>query len=571
MKTKNAEGRRFLSSAVAITVVVAIFTFLSLLPNAFAANPVIFHGNVISGSQYNTTIGEVFTVSYVSSEQKLIIDFPGESFVIESNTCTTGKIVQGCFDGAVFKGYNRSLPDPEVYEAKLTLSMVVPEIKIVKLLGKEEVEVGEETTASVNVTNTGAAMAIVYFTEKIPAELKLAELPGQRCQLSSGNTLVLTGDLTVGEMWRCDYKVTALSPGTHVIKSSAAFDVIKRETVEASASLKVKDLPFSVTATYPSALLLGEKFNITLVLKSDKKLDSLKFSAFTPAQMKVLSVKSGDVIEGPKHTTEKQAGGLKILNSDRLTNLNGSVEIIISSEAVAVGEFLISTNSSWSFDSLKQGTAKDFQVNATFAKPYFRLSKYDNKTGQASIDVVNPAHLPIFNISLSFGSFTGLNNQPLVAGEISSLSHAGFDIALKTQTPEVAGGGSSSNYSGEIRYYTLYGQELTETAALPINASQLQKTVMPAEETSKKASEAEQPAAEENKTGEAGEGIIREPVNPKRKSGFAGFRVAAAMVGIIIILIVIFLMLRAKKEEKEEETELVKAEEEEEKPDFEKY
>ncbi|MBI2141537.1 hypothetical protein HYU16_03880 [Candidatus Woesearchaeota archaeon] len=564
MKTKNAEGRRFLSSAVAITVVVAIFAFLSLLPNAFAANPLIFDGVVISGYQYTATTGDVFTTTYVPSEQKIIVDFPGDSLIIENQTCNNGKIVQGCFDGAVFKGYNRSLPTPEIYEAKLKLSVVAPDIKIAKLLGKEEVEVGEETTVYVNVTNAGAATGSVYFTEKIPAELKLAELPGQRCQLSSSNTLVLTGDLAVGEVWRCDYKVTALSPGTHVIKSSAAFDVIKRETVEASASLKVKELPFSVAAAYPSALLLGEKFNITLVLKSDKKLDSFKFSAFMPAQIKVLSVKSGDVIEGSKHTTEKQGNGLKILNSERLESLNGSVEIIISSEAVAVGKFLISTNSSWSFDSLKQGTAKDFPVNATLAKPYFRVSKYDNKTGQASIDVVNPAHLPIFNVSLSFSGFTGLGNQLLAADEISSLSHASFDIARKTQTSEVAGGGSSGNFTAVIRYYTTYGQKLTETAALPINVSQLPKSTVQLNETPAKAS------AEENKTGEAGEGILREPVKPKRKISLRDIKAAAVIVGIIIAVIITFLMLRAKKEEKEEETELEEAEEEE-KPDFEKY
>ncbi len=566
MKTKNAPSRRFLSSAAVITVVVAIFTFLSLFPSAFAANPVIFDGGVISGHEYTTTTGDVFTATYVPSEQKIIVDFPGDSLIIENKTCNTGKKLQGCFDGAIFKGYNRSLPIPEVYEAKLKLSMVVPEIKIVKFLGKEEVEVGEETTASVNVTNTGAATAAVYFTEKIPAELKLAELPGERCQLSSGNTLVLAGDLTVGEVWRCDYKVTALSPGTHVIKSSAAFDVIKRETVEASASLKVKDLPFLVTATYPSALLLGEKFNMTLVLKSNDKIGSFVFNALIPAQFSSTLLTNPFLPKAETATAEKRNEGLVVHYGDKTASLNGSAEINVISEAAAVGEFAVTSNASWLLGSIKQQTAKGFQINVTFAKPYFRLGSYDNKTGQASIDVVNPAHLPIFNISLSFGSFTGLNNKQLIVEEISSLSYASVDIVQKTQDGTEVG--SSGNYSGEIRYYTLYGQKLIETAVLPINASQLPKAAMPVSETPQKASEAEQPAAEENKTEEA---VVQEQAKPERKSGFAGFRVAAAMVGTIIILMVVFLMLKAKKEEKVEETELENAGKEEERPDFEKY
>ncbi len=559
-----------------------ILAFAAHLQTGTAATEAIFDGTALIGSEYNTSIGKGFTIDYFASEDKVTIEFPEETLIVKNKTCERGRILEGCVDEITFKGYNYTPTRREVYEFKIRISqiLVLPDIKIGKSIEREELEVGEETTIFVNVTNLGPATTTAFFSEKIPPELAVRELPDQHCELSTNNTLSGKAELKEGQRLQCNYKVTALASGTYSLQSSATYEAVKTEKVEASVQLKVKSLPLSVDAKYNQKLILGDEFSITLLLGSDIKIDSLKFNAFIPNQIRVVSTKSGDVIEGPKHTSEKQKTGLNILNGDKLTSLNGSAEIIINSEAVAVGEFLISTRSSWSFDGLEQEMAKDFPVNVTFAKPYFRLNKYDNKTGQASIDVVNPAHLPIFNVSLAFNSFAGLNNQPLTAEEISSLSHASFDIVQKTPESRPESSSVGTGYNSSIRYHTKYGQELITAAALPINASQLPKpkAVRAVNETPPKASEGEQreqPTGEEDKTEKTGGNAIQEPVKPKRTTGLMNVKTGMIMAGVIItvmiILTIIFLMIRAKKGKKEEETELKAAEETEEKSDLGNY
>lgn len=532
MQNKNVLAKGFFFAFA------AILAFAAYLQIVAAANPVIFDGSVVPGYKYKASTGDEFTVSFIAAEHKIVIDFPGESLVVKNQTCNRGTKLEGCFDGAKFKGYNYSLPNREVYELKVKLSqvLVLPDIKIGKNIEREELEVGEETTVFVNVTNIGPATATVYFGEKIPPQLSVKELPDQHCQLSTTNTLSGKAELKEGQQLQCNYKVTALAPGTYLLQSSATYDAIKTEKIEVSVQLKVKSLPLSVDATYNQTLILGDRLNITLMLKSDKKIDSLKFNAFIPNQLKVISTESGDVTEGPKHTTEKQKTGLKILNSDKLTSLNGSAEIIIISEAVAVGEFPISTTSSWSFDSLKQEMAKDFPVNVTFAKPYFRLDKYDNKTGKASVDLVNPAHLPIYNVSITSDSFGGANNQALSADMINSLSYASFDVVL-TKAEE--------NYTGTIQYYTRYGQKFATQAQFQINASiLLKKAETPANETpAATPSVLDQPAPEP---------AAQQPQQPqqaqeqKKATNLTQIKVAAGVVAVVVVLIIAFLIVRSR-------------------------
>ncbi|MBI2143649.1 hypothetical protein HYU17_00665 [Candidatus Woesearchaeota archaeon] len=491
---------------------------------------------MVSGRQYNTSTGQAFTATYVQSEAKLLVEFPSEALVIKNQSCTMGKSLKGCLSEIKFKGYNYSLPDKEVYDVRLTLSLFVPEIEIAKYVEKPTIDVGEETTVYVNITNTGSAAATVHFTENVSSGLKAIEMPGQRCQLSAGNTLVLTTDLTVKEQRQCNYLVSALEPGTYSLKSTAAFAAVTPRETAASAAISVNALPMLMNATYLQNIPLGEKVNLTFTLKSGEKIDALSFAAFIPNPLKITSF--GGIAE-----QEKQPGGSKLKYGNRFTSLNGSIDLPFTSEAVSVGEFYINADASWLLGELKQKASLAFPVNITLTKPYLRAGRYDNQTGLLDVDIVNPSHLPLYNVSVALNSFGNATGKPINVEVISSLSHASFEAALATA--------GNTSYNGSIRYYTPYRQELTATATLPINASQAirkeEEPAKPAQPTAEAPHINTQPLPTSSESEPAASEQQNIYEQPQRKSTASSqIKLAAVIAGAIVLLIMAFALIKSR-------------------------
>ena len=138
-----------------ILAVAAIMAFSIFAGGILAADTTIFEGQVLTGSKYTTSTGEIFTIASVPPLDKIVIDLPGESFIVENNSCSNGKKFRGCYNGAKFKGYNYTLPDRIVYEFSVKLTLFAPDMKIAKLIEKPSVDVEEGTAVYVNISNAG--------------------------------------------------------------------------------------------------------------------------------------------------------------------------------------------------------------------------------------------------------------------------------------------------------------------------------------------------------------------------------------------------------------------------------
>ena len=520
----------------------ALLAIVAVLPGAYAANPIIYDGAVLAGYKYTTSIGEEFKLTYFESglQQKVVVDFPGETLVIENNSCETGKRLQGCFNGAFFKGYNYSLPDRVVYEYKIKLSLQAPDIQVTNYIERDEVEVGEETTVHVNITNAGTAPGTVYFDIKVPTEANIIEIPDQSCQLSKNNTLLLIADFKEGEIKHCDYKVVPLSPGTYSLTSNAEFDVLTRQKAAALSTLKVKALPVSINANLTKQVLLGDPLNITFNITASQQVASFIFNAFLPSGITIISMSKAA-------NREQQDDLVKVSYGEAGTALaeNTTVIINVNTQTTSVGELAVRANASWRLGTFRQRIELEYPISVTFASPYFRLNSFDPQTGKASIDVVNPAHLPIYNVIANFNSFADAGGRILAAESINSLSHASFNLIQTLR---------DGNFNGTIRYSTQYGQELVAETKLPVSPAQI--IIQPPAKNLSNASAAAKPAAatppiQEDTTKAQAKTQAKSPsASNKGLTRPAPLTTALIIVAVIIILLIFTLIMIVKKQQR---------------------
>ena len=436
---------------------ISLIALIAVLPAAHADTE-IFDGTVLAGYVYNTSIGQAFKLAYFETPtaQEVAIDFPTETLIIENNTCSTGKRLKGCFTGSTFHGYNYSLPNRLVYDYKIKITLLAPDIEIISLVDNDTVEVGEKTTVHVNVTNAGKASGEIYLTSKAPGDIELIELPDQQCQLSVNNTLVLRVDLRAGQISHCDYKVSPNSPGTYILTSSAEFDVVNRIRKQASSTITAKALPILINSSFNNQILLGDKLNIAFSVNASQQVQSFSFNAVIPGQFSIISV--------DKPAKKEQDGNTARISYFSGPGLTENITMNVSAYANSVGIFPMLVNLSWRLRDFKQKMQFEFPINVSMASPYFRLNSFDPSTRKASIDVVNLAHLPIHNVVVNFASFASEDGSPLSAESIGSFGSASFNII------QTSGDG---NFNGTIRYSTPMDQELTAEARLPVTPEQI--------------------------------------------------------------------------------------------------
>ncbi|HLD96815.1 MAG TPA: hypothetical protein VI934_00565 [Candidatus Nanoarchaeia archaeon] len=528
---------------VASFFLAAFFAFAAFLHSSYAAAPVIFDGSVLSGYEYKTTLGEPFKLTYVGSQQKVIIDLPFESIIIENKTCETGKKIHGCFDGSTFVGYNYSLPDRLVYQYKIKLSLLAPDIQVNSYLDKSEVEVGEEAIVYVNITNIGTASGTVYFSAKAPDGLKVVELPYQLCQLSINNTLKLIKELIVGEVRHCDYKVVPSSPGSYTLTSSAEFDVINREKKSATSTLKVKNLPLLLNTTLNTQVPLGGQLNLVFRLNTTQQLDFFEFGAFVPGQLSLVS-------SSKTAKTNKLGNLTKISYGDGVGSFKDNVTLSANFTAKAVGEHIVQLTASWRFNGTRQKIEASYPVNVTFTNPYFRVISHDKQAGSAVVDIVNIAHLPIYDVTASFNGFSEASGKTLSAASIGSQGHARFNLLQKS---------ADADTTGTIRYSTEYGQEIVSTAQLPITLPESVQQAPAGNTSAKNETESAEPAAPAAQEAQPAESPPAPETAPQpgseSNSEFgkspAGNRILITgliMAGVIVAIIIVVIFAIRKKQ-----------------------
>ncbi len=507
-------------------LLLVVIIFLLAVLDALAAPISIFDDAVVAGSTYNTSVGAIFSIAAVPPYDRIAVELPGEAFVVENNSCSKGRKFRGCYSGAAFKEYNYSLPDRLVYEFSMVLELIAPDIVISKAVDKPTLEVGEETSVRVNITNVGMGSGSVYYHVSVPLELKIVEVPDQLCELSYNNTLRMVVDIGDGEFKACHFKLRAMAPGTYPIESSAEFDAVERERVTASSSVEVKELPLFVNVTMPAKALLGDMLNLSILLSSNDAIERFFFMAFIPAGIKPRSVDSKASAKGGPDGLNASFGG----SSEKL---NGSVELMVGAQALRVGNFSIGTDASWRYGSISQALSRAFPLIVEMEAPYLRLAGYDSKTGIAEVDIVNPSHVAISNISVSSKDFSGA--QPIE--QIASLSHAAMKISL--------GASQDGNYTGRISYQTPYVQKLEVTSVFSANFTPVKvQEISDANITSAVETVQDEPVSTASQ--------VEDPVR-KTGSKLKAAAVAAAAVCLALIVFAYFVKSRKEKLSKEGE------------------
>lgn len=501
---------------------IALFIAAIEIVAATTTSTSIFSGYVIENSKYTASNGDEFVLSYIASEDKVVVDIGGKAIIVENNSCSTNSYMEACFNGGRFKGYNYSLPNRVVYEYSITLGILVPKVSISKSIDKAFLEVGQEAEVHVNITNSGSTPALVRFSESIPSGIKLVEIPGQPCQLSGTSSLVMTESMKPGDVKRCKYKARALMPGTFAMESKAEFESTKAEAVKSSASLTVLQPVVSIYAGIPGGIPLGERLNVTVKASSKDAVDFFVFSAFIPSRLKPSLVSKS-------LNAEKNKEGLAITYGDAFTSLNGTVGLVVALEAASVGTSIIAANATWVHNGTPQSVLVDFPVNVTLAKPYLRLAKYDSATKVAYADVVNPSHIDIFNVTSAFGS-----GQTKTTGTLGSLSH--FSFQLQDEQP--------GNITASITYYTGYGQKLSSESTIELGNGSMVDNAEPNEPA---------PVPEAASQSASAETLEEVPKKSERQRSAmeAGMKRAFIVAGIIISAIIIFFSIKTKKASEE--------------------
>jgi hypothetical protein len=529
-------------------VFLVVFSVVMLLLLAFAvsaANPTIFSGNVRDRGEYGASNGENFSVTYFKSENKIVLSFPNEALSIEEGDCSIGNALEGCFTGSSFVGYNYSLTDVEVYDYSITVKLLTADIRISKVIEKNPIEIGEETTVFVNITNSGVMSSEVFFTEIIPSELKVIELPNQDCELTKINTLTTSNEMVPNEKWNCNYKVKSSTPGTYSLNSKASFDIIERTTTNSFAQLVVDDLAFDANISYEKPLL-GREFSIILTLSSTKDLESLTTVTFISDSIaKVGKVKSvNELYEDDPAKKYKHNDGTDVLYGDKLPSFakDSPIEINISSEAVGAGQFFIAVTANWTLNESKQSKIISFPIEIELAKPTFRINGYDTVTGEATIDVVNPSHVKFSDVSVT--SFNFRDGGTKSVGDINVIGHKTFNAVL---------GGITNTSFATVSYTTPFGQKIDSTVLFGINISKYAAEPFTVDDIQEQAENFEpEPEGSVELPVEAEPKQLEVVKEPKENSGFGDLKIPFIMVGIIIGIIVVFLFFKGRDNDNEE-------------------
>jgi len=273
-------------------IILTALGLILLVYTASAESKELLYGDaIISGGQVsidNTT----FTV-YVVNEDKAVISINDSGIVLVKGNCEKRGLFEVCFNGANVSYQNANKKD--VYSAKVQIYGFLANIEINRTVTETSIHVGEESSISTIIKNTGEVEATgILYTEEIPEGLKLVTLSG--CDNLLDNLLIINTELESGESKTCNYTVTTLANRSYTPKANISYFNGKEIKVLNAPEIKIVvlgpylGLDINISKEVPQ---LNEEFDFRITLTNtdiNYSINVVSFEIEIPNGIKVTNL-----------------------------------------------------------------------------------------------------------------------------------------------------------------------------------------------------------------------------------------------------------------------------------------
>ncbi|MBI2581349.1 hypothetical protein HYV85_06140 [Candidatus Woesearchaeota archaeon] len=249
----------FLAAVVAASFLVFLVAALTASEDALALTTAVDTW-VISGQTINVE-GQSFAIYLSSRANEIAADYGKGSLFVKNNSCDAAGIARICLDNVQYDITDR------VYKIKIRGISLAPVISIARETSKSEFLVGDTTTFTVTLKNTGGFARNVTFEERIPKEFEMTEAYGIPL---NQDTAVWNGNLDESGTVSFSYTVKAKEAfDGSLIPSMTYFDGLKLKTVYSTKlALKTSSPLTLATIVGKSEVFIGQGNNITINLSS---------------------------------------------------------------------------------------------------------------------------------------------------------------------------------------------------------------------------------------------------------------------------------------------------------------
>ncbi len=180
---------------------------------------------------------------------------------MKNNSCEAAGIARICLDNIQYDITAR------VYKIKIRGISLAPVISITREASKSEFLIGDTTTVTVTLKNTGGYARNVTFEERIPKEFEVIETDGMPFRQDMA---VWNGNLDASGTISFSYTMRAKEAfDGSLIPSLAYFDGLRLKTVyDTKLALKTSSPVILSTSIGKSEIFIGQRNNITVNLSS---------------------------------------------------------------------------------------------------------------------------------------------------------------------------------------------------------------------------------------------------------------------------------------------------------------
>src|SRR3989344_3604812 len=256
-----------------------IFTLIAvffLLSQAAYAETKIFGTTAVSNKDIKID-GGIFRFVYDEPSDKMFVQNPLESFVVQNSECNTNSVYRVCLNKANYS-YRHITTYEKFYSLDLEIYKKSIEIEVNYTADSSKLLGGESTEFKVLISNPSSLDANgIYFSQNL-SQFYVSNVEG--CQFENG-MIKWSGVLQSGSVKFCSLTLTADTAGkikltAHINYSNAA----KSEGVTKEImTIEVLPSQLSANLTFDKEIEIGEPFYVNLTLKNQNSDESLGVTA----------------------------------------------------------------------------------------------------------------------------------------------------------------------------------------------------------------------------------------------------------------------------------------------------
>ncbi|MBT3464117.1 hypothetical protein HN451_03950 [archaeon] len=442
------------------STIIFLSIFLIIISSAYAKE------KVYSGWVYSDVTLKLdstnFKVFVSETGNSIIFNYEGGVESVDLDECKTFTSRKFCFNNSEFVEETRE------YKADIYIYKLKPTITVSRSVTKNLVNIGEESTFSIIIKNTGDTRATnIKFKEDLPSAITITNT--KVCK-KEGNDIVWSGDLSVGDTLECEYTVYANDDIDTTLSAQLEYHdgFLNKKIFSTSVHFYTAEILTIKKIAEKTTLYINQetdlRFNLTNNI--DGVIENVKATIYIPSGLIVKDSsipKIGDnyIWEGNLKLNKtqgiwfsiagKKVGASKIemtvdyeYNDKKIKIENIKQEITVEEEGIELTSELT--------DKLDIDANEDFKYTLSI----------ENLNGNSYIKNIN------VEMDATIGRFEKISLNSLAVNGTKKLYDATFLI------PDIDAA-TSYYINANVSYLTQYGDKSSEVLKISINADPIQK------------------------------------------------------------------------------------------------